>query len=373
MLSAYSLTHDRTKVFFGGAPIQTWNPNATFWPNNRTGADVVIFFLNGDHVVYDDQTNDPFFLTGSNYTEPVNGQTVNGYTPEYYTNVLACIDQYQICPGDRSREYCSAVSGIYQLGNDIFNLDLNAAQLATAQRIVSQFSSLSTYASAAGRGGAALLASLSVVQDTQTKALSVDQWRQEVMQWFSISLAKLQQNAIDFAVGPADQSLDQYVRKPQDALASQCYSQRIMLPSGSTNFKFSAIIIIAVVGGFFWLLGTGIERLVDNVLLLCSPRKGSLQPSRARTRARKSRLDWILDGPCQLQRLAYKAAGYGKWERTLEDEPVWLYELSGEVAHIARYSVDEPLLETAHLLTQPVANGGVHTPPTPVANPTAGP
>lgn len=354
--------------------------------------------------MYDNQTNDPFFLTGSNYTEPVNGQTVNGYTPAYYTNVLACIDQYQICPGDRSREYCSALSGIYQLGNDIFNLDLKAAQLATAQRIVGQLSSLSTYASAAGRGGAALLASLSVVQDTQTKALPVDQWRQEVTQWFSISLAKLQQSAIDFAVGPAEQSLNQYIRKPQDALASQCSSQRIMLPSGSTNFKFSAIIIIAAVGGFFWLLGTGIEWLVDKILLLCSPRRGSLQPSRARTRARKSRLDWILDGPCQLQRLAYKAAGYGKWERAREDEPVWLYEHPGEVAHITRYSVDEPLLEAAHPLTQPAANGAVptpgapppapapalgapnqapvapqittppvHTPPPPVANPTVGP
>ena len=340
MLSAYSLTHDRTKVFFGGAPIQTWNPNATFWPNNRTGADVVIFFLNGDHVVYDHQTNDPFFLTGSNYTEPVNGQTINGYTPEYYTNVLACIDQYQICPGDRSREYCSAVSGIYQLGNDIFNLDLNAAQLATAQRIVSQFSSLSTYASAAGRGGAALLASLSVVQDTQTKALPVDQWRQEVMQWFSISLAKLQQNAIDFAVGPADQSLDQYVRKPQDALASQCYSQRIMLPSGSTNFKFSAIIIIAVVGGFFWLLGTGIERLVD---MYCFSALHAKVPSNLRERERE-RERVVSTG--SLMALANSRDWLIKRPATENGNALWKMNRSGYMSFQERLRISHAIVST---------------------------
>lgn len=67
------------------------------------------------------------------------------------------------------------ISTIYQLGKTLFDQDLNAAQLATAPRIVGQGAPLSTYASVAGRRSAALLASLSVVQDTQVKALPVNQ------------------------------------------------------------------------------------------------------------------------------------------------------------------------------------------------------
>lgn len=324
-------------MFFGGADFQTWNPNASFWPSNRTNADLSIFFLNGDHVTYDYQTYDPLFATGDNYTEPVNGEQVNGFTPEYYTNVLACIDQYQVCPANKDRQYCSALSGIYQLGKTLFDQDLNAAQLATARRIVSLGASLGTYASVAGRRSAALLASLSVVEDTQVKVLPTDQWRLEVGQWFATSLAKLQQGAIDFAVGPQEPSLNQYVQRPTDsALASQCYSQKIRLPSGSSNFHFGAIIIILCIGVPLWLIGTFIDSIVQSILKMLD--------EEARY------LGWILDGTTQLQRLAYLAAGYGSWERVQEELPVWKYDHLGGTPDIDTSGTNGPFI----VCTQPI-------------------
>ena len=325
------LTSISANTFYGGADFQTWNPNASFWPSNRTNADVSIFFLNGDHVVYDYQTYDPLFVTGDSYTESVNRQQVIQYTPEFYTNVLACIDQYQICPANKDRQYCSVLSGIYQLGKDLINLNLNAAQLATAQRIVIQASSLSTYASVAGRRAAALLASLSVVQDTQVKALPIDQWRLEVAQWFATSLAKLQQGSIDFAVGPQDASLNQYVKQPVDPLlASQCYSQKIRLPSGSTNFHFGAIILILCIGVPLWLLGTLADCMAQSMLKVLHQEERNLS--------------WTLDGTTQLQRLAYLAAGYGKWERVREELPVWKYDHLGPTPGIDTRGSNGPFI-----------------------------
>lgn len=116
-------------------------------------------------------------------------------------------------------------------------------------------------------------------------------------------------------------------------MASQCGSQKIMLPSGAYNFQWKAIAIILAVGLPLWVLGTFLEYLIDLALKLCG--------------ANERRLYWIVDAPCQLQRLAYKAAGYGKWERGDRSLPVWALERPGIVPELDYANLKEPVLVPA--------------------------
>ena len=306
--------------YFGAAPDNIWLPNATFWDPRREDADVALFFINGDHVEYEYPTNDPVYMTDNkSFTEPTNGVNSSLWTPAYYTTVLACIDQYQVCNSKQASRSCSPMVASYRLSDEIFRVALSDTQLETAKRIVRLYPTLGTYYTVAGRGASALQATIGLVGTTQTRRLPDDQWRAEVKQWFAVTLAKLQQRVVEYAAAPAIPEVLQALRPPQNTIAAaQCDAQRISLPAGAANFRWLGIEILITIGLTLWVLGTVAEQLADWLLKALG--------------LQQRRLDWIASGPEGLQRQAYRAAGYsdGTWAREDRGTPVWLPGSTGE-------------------------------------------
>lgn len=291
-----------------GLNAEGWAPNATFF--NRTDADLSLFILTANHVLYNFSSYDPMYLATESYTQQLGSGTYTYWVPTYFVNVLSCIDQHQICDPTRNQSIgCTAPMAWLQLAEAIFEMGLNDAQVAAAERIVANLVMTNTANSVNGRNAAALLASQTVSELLQTKALPVDQWRLEVENWFAVSLAKLQRAVIDYAGGPSDRSLTGYAKFPSDPqLARMCYSQLVKLSSSEyVNFNFDAIIGVFASGLFLVLVCFWFEDIFAFIL---------------KRRDSTGQLDWTFDGPYQLQRLAYAGRGVEGWVDEEEETPI---------------------------------------------------
>ena len=61
-------------------------------------------------------------------------------------------------------------------------------------------------------------------------------------------------------------------------------------------------------------------------------------------RQKERNRSWTLDGTTQLQRLAYLAAGYGKWECVRDELPVWKYDHLGPTPEIDTRGTNGPFI-----------------------------
>jgi hypothetical protein len=300
----------------------SWVVNTTF--TTRTDADISILFLTPNSISYNASVDDPFFLTGSNYTLPVNGKAYTLYPPAFYVNVMGCTEQHRFC-NPTVANLCTPYSGylnFQDIPGPLTSLSYNPTQLATAERIVSGLEMTLTFNSVNDRRGAALLASQTVSDLLQTKKLPVDQWRIEVENWFAVSLAKLQQGVLEFAAGPLDPEIVPYVQFPEDSdTAHMCYNQLVRLPSGYVNFDFGAILIVTLVGVVFSVVGLTFDRAAEQWFLKFRRGNGSKE--------------WLEDGQFQLLKKVYEGQNVSGWENESEEIPI----------------------TTAHLLSGVQANG----------------
>ena len=256
-------------------------------------------------------SKDPFFLTNTeNLFGGASGMPSPAYDPRYFVSLMGCYDLHQVCNPNRNRSAgCTQELSNMYVNNAIYDIGLSATQLATAQAIVPAFQSSTIYNAVAGRGAAALLASQSLFDLTQVLALPDDQWRLEMGNLFSVSLAKLQQSVIDYALGPLVPDLFQYQVFPNHPVAAAlCNNQKVRNQVGNTNFEFAPLLVVLFVGLLLIALGNTMECLVQF----------------ARKRMRKSsfsKVQWTLDGLLQLQRLAYGEAGVVEWEQESSSHP----------------------------------------------------
>ena len=154
----------------------------------------------------------------------------------------------------------SAVSAISAAAS----INLSPTQFATALRI-SYASTTSTMAnSVSGRDTTALIAAQTAYSDIQIPP-PIDRWRIEAGNWFSISLAKLQQSIVDYATGPESPDLLPYVAGPASPeLAKQCSSQRVVRQAAKQNFNLVAIILVLAIGGLIIGLGLTVDSCVGS-------------------------------------------------------------------------------------------------------------
>lgn len=144
------------------------------------------------------------------------------------------------------------------------SINLNPTQFATALRISYAFTTNTMANSVSGRDAAALLAAQTAYSDIQIP-LPIDQWRIEAGNWFSISLAKLQQSIVDYAAGPGSLNLLSYVAGlASPELAKQCRSQRGRARRRSKNFNLVAIILVLAIGGLIIGLGLTVDSCVES-------------------------------------------------------------------------------------------------------------
>jgi hypothetical protein len=293
--------------------------------SNRTDGDISILWFNQNTVSYNNSVDDPFFLTGDNYTIPVNGREYTLYAPAYYVNMMGCIEQHRFCnptiPG-----FCTPYMAYLNFGHipgPLTTLKYNPTQIATAERIVSGLEMTLTFNSVSNRRGASLLASKTLADLLQTKNLPVDQWRIEVANWFAVSLAKLQQGVLEFAAGPLDPEIAPYVQYPTDTdAARQCDNQLVQLPAGYTNFDFGAILVVTCVGALFFVVGMLFEAGAG----WCVEKRGWA----------RGLTEWREDGKFQLLKKLYEAQTPLGWQNPGEDFPITLDSLpSAATAHHA--------------------------------------
>lgn len=285
-----------------------WTPIVAL---NRTDADVSLFLLAPNSVLYVAPVADPFFAASLPIAVPnLDGTNTTFYTADQYVSAIACIDQYQYCNPKTGR--CTSLTSVSVLNSNLDQLDdidLNVAQLNTAEQIGFAVPYMGTFNSVLSRGAQALRASETVDNNIQI-ALPDDQWMTEVSSWYAVSMAKLQQKIVQYAIGPAYTPAGVNVTAPlNDAQERICKNQKIRSASGTISFSVLGVAIILIVGAM--LIFTN---LVLDTLMGFIRRKLHWKDYK--------RLQWTLDEKLQMQRLAYEEAGQGHWSGAVSSVPV---------------------------------------------------
>ena len=283
-----------------------WNPIPAL---NRTDADVSLYFLASNGVLYKDRVDDPIF----NATIPVNSETLGGtnhtyWTSSQYVNVLGCAEQYQICNPvtNRCTEFTISTPTFER---EMPQIGLNDVQIITAKRMArALFGSVYNYVNV--RRANALRASETLKGLVQTAVLPDNQWTIEVSTWFEISLAQLQEQTVRYATGPSYMSDDLEMIKPanQDEW-NMCKNQISRSQSDTISFSMLGVTIILVIGSILIATSLVIDTLVGFI-------------RRKYHRKEFKSLQWTLDEKLQLQRLAYEEAGQGEWTGCADPVPV---------------------------------------------------
>lgn len=302
------------------AATSVWSPIAAF---NRTDADVSMFFLAANSIIYTYPNSDPIFSANvaSDSGEEINNVEVLEYSAEYAVAAMACTDQYQICNPtlaglDGEPMLCTPLGPIFTLFEESEPLGMNLYQLSTVETIVIAMQSSSMYNSVAGRGSAALKAQSTVFtlgdSNLQMAPLPNNQWQIELSGWFAVSLASLQQFLFEKASGPPNvQEADGYIIKPNNKYEKAiCQRQMIRNVAGYQNFSTLGVAIILILGCGLVVVGLVIDTVV-----------GRIQRHK-KVKQNYQRLSWISDGYLQLQRLAYEGAGYDGWDGCADEVPV---------------------------------------------------
>ena len=259
-------------------------------------------------VTYAAPVADPFFAAST----PYNVSTGDGVNDTYYTSnqdvyVLACTEQHQVCnPTNRK---CTPLSGTFQVIPNLSGLDLNDAQESTVFTMALTISFINTYNSVNSRGANALRASETLDQGFQI-SLPNNQWMTEVSTWFAVSMAKLQQRTVQYAIGSSYVPEGLTLVGPENGYQENiCNNTKIQSQSGTTSFSVLGVSIILIVGF-----------LLITISLVLSTVMGFIRQKRD-WKAYKS-LQYTLDNKLQLQRLAYEEAGQGHWSGGTDSVPV---------------------------------------------------
>lgn len=293
-------------MFNPGPPGYTnaWTPNSAF--TSRTDADISLLWLTPNAIIYNFTVYDPWFLTDGSESFTANGENLTYYVPAFYVNMMGCVDQHRFC--NPVRDLCTPFGSYLDVANVLDTIQYNPTQLATAERIGLNLLMALTFNSVTYRRAAALLASQTVADSLQTKALPLNQWRIEVENWFAVSLAKLQQGIVEFAGGPTDPDIVPYVKFPEDTdTARLCYNQLVQLPSGYSNFDFGAIIVVTVVGFAILMMAVFFDRVAERL----TRRKGD-----------NGATLWREDGVFHLLKGVYKHQNIGEWKKEKCDFPL---------------------------------------------------
>jgi len=217
---------------------------------------------------------------------------------------MACTDQHQFCNPNNNQ--CTKLT---HWNNSYDNIGLNPVQAHIAGILHLYIRYQSTSSILSGRGSSALRAQ-EAVHDLQSGPLPDDQWLVEVESWYTTGLAKLQRTVLEYAAGASNITYGTYVQPPMDSIQQAlCYSQMVPAASDTLSFSIAGVVIVLLIGAVLIITNLILDTLV-----------GLYQ--RKRNVGKTRRLQWILDGKLQLQRLAYEEAGMGEWSGGTSSVPI---------------------------------------------------
>ncbi|KAL9560840.1 hypothetical protein ACKAV7_015003 [Fusarium commune] len=277
----------------GDIKASSWLPSEKFY---LPDADLTLVWLLPNFVFSMTPIDDPFFGFHPNNISRKFCQ------PDNLVNIMACTDQYQVCNPKRQTPICSPLTAAVLLRDNISNIELNPTQNVTARLILALNGADGIGSSLGGRGAGALLASEKVAQSIQS-FLPSNQWATEVKNWFAISLIKLQYALVEYPTGPTSPLTENLALKVPQTSESQnlCRSMKVPNPGGYKSFSVLALVIVLVVGGMVIIISIILEPVTNYIY------------NNWVTEHQFRRLQWILDGKLQLQRMAYECSGVGTW------------------------------------------------------------
>ncbi|RMZ87143.1 hypothetical protein DV736_g5625, partial [Chaetothyriales sp. CBS 134916] len=299
------------EAFFAdaGASQTTWQPITEL---ARTDADVTVFYLAQNNVVYETPVNDLFFSAhlekNVSFGTSRNTMTnVTMYMFDSWIDVMGCIDQHQICnpsPLNSSKQVCTpltALAGVEAtiIANstieDNLYLSMNLYQFSTAVRVFEAVYGWTMFDVVNVRGSTALKAN-DVLVGISSPGLPDNQWVVETTRWFAQTLAAVQSTIVQYAAGPG--TIEGEVVPPSTKYdAVGCKNQLVDSSGAYQNFSVLGIAIVMGLSGLIILVSFILRPLTHLLFYRGNSRRWHLQL-------------WTVEDKLQLQRLAYQGAGY---------------------------------------------------------------
>jgi hypothetical protein len=290
-----------------------WENQGSFLPIReltRPNADITLAFLSFDKT-YEKPINDVWFaahrprilLSGVNVTDTV-------YTRDLPVTTLGCTEQHQICTGGASNSTarkCTPLMGMYQIQTDaggVTSLNFTDRQNSTYVRVfqAASDSKLSVLLSRLIQRDMPLLARRQVIL-VVSSFLPDNQWEMEAEYFFSIGMAHLQRDVVNYGTG--QMSPDTSFIAVANTTADKWLCQNlIVLGTSFQSFSLLALTLVFVLGTLIFLFSL----VVDDV---------SAFVQRRWNRGATGREMWKANDPLQIQRMLYEHQGSGTWH----DEP----------------------------------------------------
>lgn len=225
-----------------------FTPIPALWANTT---DVSLFFLSANDIKFSTACNDPWYAatTVAHEIDPTGASgntTVTYYIRDEPARVLGCTSQYQFCnpdfkPGEsgKSAKSCTPLAGMYRAiavadalwqtdgQRDLFNAFINGI-----------FLDISDLRETVSVAGIASLTARESLQDGLQGPLPDKQWQLEVENWYGATLADMQRATVEYATGPIDPALLQFVERPQTKSERQLCDNVVTLSLSSLKDIF---------------------------------------------------------------------------------------------------------------------------------------
>jgi hypothetical protein len=190
----------------------------------RYDADVFLFFLVPNGVLFASPTNDPWYrattpvgdVTGT--ISVTSSETMEAYYSDEPASPLACMEQEQFCnPNLPEDSRCTLLSGTFDVGSAASNLfQGNASSNRFFWAYKAGFASSILLNWVVGILGSQALTARDSLSCGMQGSLPDNQWQLEVQHWHETSLASLQAFFINTATGPNDQQVLQWFQGPNN-------------------------------------------------------------------------------------------------------------------------------------------------------------
>lgn len=263
-------------------------------------------FFAQNTVAYISPVLDPWFKATIPFNETdFDGNNYTEYQPDFWIGVLACADQFQFRNPVNGKS--TPLTSQSFLSDEIGNLQYNKVQMATFLSLYYAVGTQITYYSVHSKGANSLRASdtLSGTDFIQI-GLPDNQWMLEATEMFSVSMAKLQQQILNYATGPNYIHQDMTFIKGDKEI---CGRQKVRGISGYLSFSVLGVSIILILGCLLTFTPLVLDTLVGSI-------------RRRLDWNDHKRLQWAVDEKFQLQRLAFEGAGQGRWIGGTDAVPV---------------------------------------------------
>jgi hypothetical protein len=313
-----------------------WEYEGTFLPIPelaRPNADVILAFLSFDKT-YENPINDIWFAAHQEAYLLQPGTNVNDtvYTRDLPVTTLGCTEQHQICTGGASNSTarkCTPLMGLYQIQTDaggVPSLSFTDRQNSTYMRVFQSAgdSILSVVLSRLIQRDMPLLARKQVIL-VVSSFLPDNQWEKEAEYFFSIGMAHLQRDVVNYGTGQVSPDIS-FIAVANTTADKWLCQNLIVRGTPFQSFSLLALTLVFIIG----LLMVLFSLVVDDIFAFVQRRwnRGAI-----------GRKMWNANDTLQIQRMLYEHQGCGTWHDEPNGVPVTnfgdemeMLEVGGDIA-----------------------------------------